>query len=465
MKTKLLLSALALLLLPMLVQATHLYSGYISYTVDEHNPLQFNFTFTLYTNHFSQAEDPEVEVKMGDGNTVVLPRTSITPYSYTYDRDIFHWSYTYATPGNYTVTWIGESRNHGIINFPSPSDQVAMHVSTAVNASRLITNYNSVALAGVPIFEAYAGEPMIHNLLTYDADGDQLLYELVTPKTENANSEIITVPGYQFPEGLTVSKYGELSWVAPNTVGQYVIALQVTEQRNGAAIGTTVVDIMYNVSDSKEKPELTLLNKDRLPLRDDGAVQTWPDQPLKLEYYLQKNPNQDHLLHARFFSEIDTLDLAAATLAVRDTVDGFAVSLTLTPSSDMERPSPYLIGLRGRSSARGHSHEIRFFVEDDWEFTYLYVGEQQPTSAGDDLAKAGFKLYPNPVADRFVVEAPDLPSMYLQLRDATGKKLSVLRLEPGRNTLVKPGSLASGLYFYTISSRSKPVGSGKLVVR
>lgn len=470
MKTKLLLSILAFFLLPMLVQAIHIMSGHISYTVDDQNPLKYNFTLKLYTSAWSQAHDAEVEMHMGDGNVVVVPWASYVYYSRNYHTPTFHWSYTYGQEGDYTVAWIGPNRSSHIVNLPAQADTTRAYIYTEVKARSSMPNKHSVKLAGIPVFEAYVGEAMTQNFLAYDADGDKLFYSLVAPKTPTSTEGVVAVPGYEHPEGLTINEYGELRWNNPSVKGRYEAAVLVTEQRNGIVVGSTLVGITIHVDERAGQPHLTLLNKDQQAVREDGSIQAWPNQPLKLEYYLQKSTNAEQPLFARYFSEIDTLNLTEATLAVRDTVNGLALTLTFTPTPAMERASPYLIGVRGRGTDYENtdlwsSTYWDYYVEDDWDFVYVYVGEQQPTAADDELKKAGFILYPNPVADKFVVEAPDMPGMFVHLYDATGKRAGALRLQPGKNHFTKPASLSTGLYFYTIYSRHKPVGTGKLVVR
>ncbi|PRY13091.1 putative secreted protein (Por secretion system target) [Pontibacter ummariensis] len=465
MKTKLIISMLVLLLQPLFVEALHLYSGYISYTVDAQNPRQFNFVLTLYTDMRSSADDPVVSVQMGDGNTLDISNRKVTRYSQLYDRETFTWSYIYSSPGNYTVSWSGINRNSGVINSPEDVETQSMYIYTKVKVEALTENKNGVKLAGIPILEAYTGEPMTYNLLAYDADGDRLTYDLVPPKHKTQEGVVSYLPGYQFPQGLRVDKFGELQWDNPSIKGPYIVALLVTEWRGDKVLGSMVVDMTLNVTERSRQPELTLLNRDRLNLsQNDGSVLARPNQPLKLEYLLRNSPDHDLPLSARQYGELDTLNLPNTTLAVRDTTEGLAVTLTFTPTSELQRQEPYLIGVRGRAGEISFGEVSSSYLEFDWGFTYVYVGEQLPTAAEDELTKAGFTLYPNPATNRFVIEAPEMPAMHLQLYNATGKAVGSLTLKPGKNTINKSPKMSSGLYFYTISSRQKPIGSGRLVV-
>ncbi|TPE44659.1 T9SS type A sorting domain-containing protein [Pontibacter mangrovi] len=468
MKTKLYLSVLALLLLPMLVQANHINSGYISYTIDPDGPRRFNFTLTLLTNHHSQAEDPMVTMYMGDGNTVNVPRTSVKKYNHNYDIETFEWSYTYTTPRLYTVGWVGENRNSNVLNIPAPSDQASFYVSTTVSVNPLSPNLHGIHLAGVPFLHGRVGEPFKYNLAAYDADGDNLTYKLVAPKKQDKEGNIVAIEGYEMPDGMTINEYGEIHWDAPTVAGKYTVAVQITEYKNGVEQGINHVDLEMIILNPEEdlRPTLSLLNKSQLLQNDDGSVQVMPGEPLKLEYFMRRHPDTDEPVRAKLYSELDTLELLPINIAVRDSADGQAITVMFTPGQELVREQAYTLAMS--AMAIYDKYSIPTYQEKliaSWDFTYIHIGNVTPTATDDDLKNAGFILYPNPVADKFVIEAPDMPGMFVLLFDATGKRAGTLKLQPGKNNFTKPSSLANGLYFYTIYSRQQPVGSGKLVVR
>lgn len=151
MKVNLTLSMLALLLLPLLVNATHIAGGYISYTVDPQNPRTYLFTQTIFTNHASSTEDLIAHISMGDGNTVEANRTEVRKYSQQHNVEVFTWSYTYATAGDYIVSWTSRNRNGGLLNVPAPSDQKSFYIYTNVKVNPLLVNKNGVKLASTPL--------------------------------------------------------------------------------------------------------------------------------------------------------------------------------------------------------------------------------------------------------------------------------------------------------------------------
>ncbi|GGG19652.1 T9SS type A sorting domain-containing protein [Pontibacter amylolyticus] len=466
MNIKPLLCLLVLFLAPVLVQATHIYSGYISYTTDPQNPLKLNFEMTTYNYTASTASDPAVFMNMGDGNNVMVERAALPTYSKSFYTSVFRWSHTYSSAGDYIVSWIGENRNALILNLAPPTDQLAFYIYTNVKAGSSLKNLNSVKLAGTGVVQVFPNEPWTHNLLAYDADGDYLMYDLVIPKYRKSANEIANAPSYQQPEGLRINEFGELHWPNPGAKGQYIINVRITEFRDGIQLGSTVVEMTLMVGERLDQPQFSLINKERLTVNDDGSVQTWPGQPVKLEFYLQKNPASDLPLSARQFGEIDTLKLADTSLQFRDTTNGYAITYTFTPTPALERTEPYLIGLRGLTQYDLPDHQYFRNIEFAWAFAYIYVGEQRrPLSSGDDFPTERVKLYPNPARGEFTIEAPDLPALHLLVRDVTGKVVASYTLRPGRNDFARPAKLASGLYTYTLTSQLSPIETGKLVLQ
>jgi hypothetical protein len=467
-----LLCLFALMFAPLLVQANHLYSGHISYTADPQNPRKIDFVMTLYLNAWSPADEPAVlSIDMGDGVRVNAERTSATYYyNRHYRKYVYQWSYTYPSSGKFHAGWNAENRNGGIVNISSDSDTFSAYIFASLTINPLTQNLSGPQIAGEPLFEIYAGEPWKYNLLAYDLDGDELMYELVAPAYKNPQGVIASIPGYQVPEGLTIDRFGELKWDNPTQKGQYAIAVKITEKRRGHPHSYTIVDMTINVTERTVQPQFSLLNQGDLSINDDGSIQAWPDQPVKLEYYLRKNPNSNLSLSARSYGELDTLNLADATLSVRDTTDGLAVTYTFTPTQAMERATPYLIGVRGEVSDK-QALPTDTKLEFGWAFTYFFVGAERPAesepplSSGDSSSPEMPKLYPNPARGEFTIEAPDLPGLHLLVRDITGKVVARYALKPGRNEFIRPAKLASGLYTYTLTSQLSPIKTGKLVLQ
>ncbi|GAB3201843.1 hypothetical protein ABID22_001348 [Pontibacter aydingkolensis] len=464
MKTRLLLLlSVAILLTSNTVSATHINGGYISYKVDPQNPLKYSFKFTLFENDKSNADESTVEIGMGNLTTVRVPKTISIPYLNNTSIEIFEWEYTYAAPGNYVVSWKGINRNPGILNVTPPSDQLTFFVYTQVQPRLTPQNRHSIKTIIPAPLEAFTGEPFKMNMIAYDADGDKLTYELVPPQHIDQNSIPQNLPGYQFPVGLHINKFGELHWQNPTVKGENVIAVKVTEYKDNQAVGYTIVDMQLRVKDRVHEPIVKLLNKDRLTINYDGSVYAKPEQQLKLEFFVDKAPNSTNPLYAKQFSDLDTLDLATPEFAARDSANGLAVTLRLTPAISIARNQPYIIGLRGASEIETNPSSRNQFAYG-WDFVNVYIGAQQPTSSGDLADNVRVQLYPNPASGKFIVEGDDLNNAQLKVFNSNGKHVFTSNLAAGRNLLKRPAQVAAGVYVFHIVKRGKIIKTGRLVL-
>ncbi|MHC2991139.1 hypothetical protein OB13_05910, partial [Pontibacter sp. HJ8] len=226
------------------------------------------------TKTASPADDPFVMISMGDGTTVRVDRQSVTPVKPDVDREVFQWEYTYANAGTYTVTWVGENRNGGILNLAAPTDQLSFSISTTITINPLRGLNSTPVLTVAPIDEATASQRWVHNPGAVDADGDSLSYKLVQPQYRNPVGVITNVPGYRDPHTVDNCRNatntgastftldpvtGQLTWDAPCRLGEYNVAFVVEEWRvspgGGAVLLSKVVrDMQILVVDAKNRP-------------------------------------------------------------------------------------------------------------------------------------------------------------------------------------------------------------------
>lgn len=260
------------------VQATHIRAGDITAkrdTTPNPNPRRFFFTMIVYTNHTSPAEDPEVTIFTGSGNTTLLvQRKSVTPINAETDREVFEWEFTYPSDGTYTTYWIGENRDNNILNMAPPSDQRSFFISTTIDINAL-RGFNSTPVLTVePIDDAAMFRKFVHNPGAFDADGDSLSFKLIAPRYQQPSGDIAVVPGYRNPDQVANCRTsddsgpaffrldpitGQLTWDAPCLAGKYNIAFVVEEWRrgpNGGAvkIGEVVRDMRINVEENENRP-------------------------------------------------------------------------------------------------------------------------------------------------------------------------------------------------------------------
>jgi gliding motility-associated-like protein len=258
-------------------QATHIRAGDITARADSGpnpNPRKFFFTMVIFNKISSPAEDPRVNISMGDGNTVTVDRIGPTVVKPDVNRAVYEWEYTYANAGNYTVTWVGENRNGGILNLAAPTDQLTFAISTTISINPLRGLNSTPVLTVAPIDEATAGERWVHNPGAIDADGDSLAFKLVQPQYRNTAGIIANAPGYRDPHlvgncrnsnntgaaTFTLDpRTGQLTWDAPCQLGEYNVAFVVEEWRvtpgGGAVLISRVVrDMQILVVDARNRP-------------------------------------------------------------------------------------------------------------------------------------------------------------------------------------------------------------------
>ena len=457
----LLLLAVTILLASNTVSATHINGGYISYKVDPQNPLKYKFTLTLFGDSQSQAEDPTVQLKMGDLQQATVPRLKVIYYLDRTRISLYEWEHTYQQPGNYVVSWKGVNRNPNILNVTPPSDQLNFYVQTQVQPKFTTQNRHSIKSIVPAPLEAFVGEPFKMNMIAYDGDGDKLTYELVPPQYVDQNSVPQNLPGYQFPVGLYIDKFGELHWQNPTVKGEYAIAVKITEYKDNQPVGYVIADMQLSVKDRVHQPIVKLLNKDRLTINYDGSVYAKPEQQLKLEFFVAKAPNSINPVYAKLFSDLDTLDLATPEFAARDSANGLAVTLRLTPATNIARNQPYIIGLRGASLIDSNPNSLNRFVYG-WDFVNLYIGAQQPTSAGDFPEQIKLYVYPNPASDKIFIEGIEHTNAELQIWNVMGQQVATMSLTPGKNMIKRPSHLAAGTYTYQVTGNGKKIKAGKL---
>lgn len=257
-------------------QATHIRAGDITARRDEGpnpNPRKFFFTMIIYNKISSPADDPQVVVSMGDGTNVTVNRTGPFVIKPDVDRHEYRWEYTYGANGTYTVSWVGENRNNGILNLAAPSDQLTFSISTTISINPLRDLNSTPVLPVPPIDEATQGQRWVHNPGAYDDDGDSLSFRLVQPQYRNPNGVITNVPGYRHPNLIgscrnaantgastfTLDPFtGQLTWDAPCVAGEYNVAFVVEEWRvtNGAPVllSTVMRDMQILVVDNPNRP-------------------------------------------------------------------------------------------------------------------------------------------------------------------------------------------------------------------
>lgn len=110
---------------------------------------------------------------------------------------------------------------------------------------------SSPSFGSESVFKGFIGEDNSFQLLATDPDGDELSYELISPK-ENFTSNVTYSGGYSFSEPvnlsspLSISQDGVLSF-KPTAEEQWgLTAVKITETRNGKVIAENIRNLQIN---------------------------------------------------------------------------------------------------------------------------------------------------------------------------------------------------------------------------
>ncbi|MBL0309157.1 MAG: PKD domain-containing protein [Bacteroidetes bacterium] len=179
---------------------------------------------------------------------------------------ILNYTFPSGTTG-YTLTHVRCCRNSSISNLFDPDNQGATFTAR-IPATNTFHNTSPSFTRFPPIFICL-NAPLRFDHSATDNDGDQLVYSLCSPLQGADN----LIPAPSPPPG---PPFTDLNWAAgfsganpmggnslkidpntgwlsgvPNTVGQFVVGVCVSEYRNGVLIGSYTRDFQFNVTECK----------------------------------------------------------------------------------------------------------------------------------------------------------------------------------------------------------------------
>lgn len=258
-----LLYPLLLLLISLSTYATHNRAGEILYK--RISDLEYEITIITYTDISGpNADRCSLDINWGDGsNLQPLPRTNGAFASGCFQgeeivagqtkKNIYVGTHTYPSPGTYLVGMLDQNRNVGIANIPN-SVNIPFYIESIIKIAPGIGPNSSPELLNPPIDEGCVGEIFEHNPGAYDVDGDSLSYKLVS-SLEGHNTPI---PGYTMPSASNSfaidAVTGDLVWDEPLAQGEYNIAIEISEWRNGQIISKILRDMQVLIRGCDNKP-------------------------------------------------------------------------------------------------------------------------------------------------------------------------------------------------------------------
>ncbi|HMQ75995.1 MAG TPA: gliding motility-associated C-terminal domain-containing protein [Flavobacteriales bacterium] len=148
----------------------------------------------------------------------------------------------------WTVSWSLCCRNDAIVNLQQPGN-VDGYIETTFNNADYPCE-DSPVFTSAPIPYVCLNQPVLYSYGVYDPDGDSLSYAL-HPALDAGG----TLIGYVFPytanepiTGITLDPVTGLLTFTPNSVGNFVVVVEVTQyDEDGNVIGTVMRDMQFVV--------------------------------------------------------------------------------------------------------------------------------------------------------------------------------------------------------------------------
>ncbi len=230
--------------------ATHNRAGEISFKQIGVN--QYEITLVTYTRIETDADRPVIEINWGDGSIDSLIRSEGFPEFIAADinKNEYKSIHTFPGPGNYTVYLEDPNRNAEINNIPN-SVNVPFYIESQIVINPFLGDNNSPVLLNPPIEEACTNAIFQHNPSAFDEDGDSLAFSII--EANGLSGE--PVPGYSFPEGVSINpQTGTLTWDRPTIQGEFNLAILIKEYRSGFLIGSMIRDMQVSVKECENNP-------------------------------------------------------------------------------------------------------------------------------------------------------------------------------------------------------------------
>ncbi len=252
--------------------ATHNRAGEITY---EHvGGFTYRVRITTYTKQSAIADRNSLKIRWGDEGPNVgesaldsLFRTNQTMnVGIDVKRSEYTGLHTYSGAGTFVISVEDPNRNAGVLNINNgdPGTPEAEKTSTSVMAVFSIRSVlvirpgngghnNSIKFLNAPIQDACIYQPWIHNPVAYDSlEGDQLVFSLVSCLGLNAEP----LDAWESPTDYTDdpndvftinAENGDLLWNTPLVAGEYNVAFEVKEYRQGVFVGSVQRDMQITV--------------------------------------------------------------------------------------------------------------------------------------------------------------------------------------------------------------------------
>ena len=235
--------------------ATHNRAGEITYEHISGNTYKITLITYTYTPSAANESRDVLTMQWGDDTSTEIPRISIEYLPDEIQKNTYVRNHTFPGPGVYQIVMSDPNRNEGIINIPE-SVTVVFTIRTTLKIDPAIGHNNTPIMLNPPIDKAALHQIFIHNPNAFDPDGDSISYKLSICLGPNA----VPINGYTYPSAsisLTVDEVtGDFIWNTPIQIGEYNVAMEIEEWRNGVKIGSIIRDMQIEVEETDNNPPI-----------------------------------------------------------------------------------------------------------------------------------------------------------------------------------------------------------------
>jgi hypothetical protein len=249
--------------------ATHVVGADLTYVCNGGN--DYSFSFTLYRDCSGISVNSSYVIKgtssCGDSVFITVNLDSTVELIHTcssvatkctnagnaylgVEANYYHGNITLLSICNFWTFGIDPAicnRSNSITNLDPNGAAYCLYVKATLNSDAVQCNHSAV-FGNAPILFLCAAQVQYNSQSAYDADGDSLTYQMVTPHSD-ADSDVHYLPGlsgiqpvYYISPTLFNNQTGDLKFQALNAQIS-VMAIEVSEYRNGVLVGTVERDL------------------------------------------------------------------------------------------------------------------------------------------------------------------------------------------------------------------------------
>lgn len=182
------------------------------------------------------------------------------------EQGVYTRNYTFPSGASaFTIAYVRCCRNGSVTNLFDPSNEGAVYQATIPPTNT--TPNSGPAFNALPPLFVCVNAPLVFDYSANDADGDVLRYSLCTPYSGGSPTNPVPFPppnppfpainwqtGYSTANllggtpALAIDSVTGILTGTPNTIGQFVVGVCVSEYRNGVFIGSYLRDYQLNVT-------------------------------------------------------------------------------------------------------------------------------------------------------------------------------------------------------------------------